>query len=98
MFQMLKTTLHDAVTRFDLARTLFGRGRYWTTAYLVDGMLVDTGCADTAEEIVQALAGTPLVRIVNTHSHEDHISANAALQRTRQQLVRSYLRAGRLPR
>jgi glyoxylase-like metal-dependent hydrolase (beta-lactamase superfamily II) len=83
---MLKTTRYDAVTRFDLARTLFGQGRYWTTAYLVDGMLVDTGCAYTANEMARALAGTPLVRIVNTHSHEDHIGGNAALQRARPQL------------
>ncbi len=86
MFQMLKITRYGAVTRFDLARTLFGRGRYWTTAYLVDGMLVDTGCAYTANEIARALSDTPIVRIVNTHSHEDHIGGNAALQRARPQL------------
>ncbi len=86
MFQMLKTSHFDAVTRFDLARTLFGRGRYWTTAYLVDGMLVDTGCAYTANELARALSDSPLVRIVNTHSHEDHIGGNAVLHRTRHQL------------
>jgi glyoxylase-like metal-dependent hydrolase (beta-lactamase superfamily II) len=86
VFQMLKTTRFESVTRFDLARTLFGQGRYWTTAYLVDGMLVDTGCAYTANEMVRALSDIPLVRIVNTHSHEDHVGGNAALQRTRPQL------------
>lgn len=40
---MLETTSYGPVTRFDLGRTLFGRGRYWTSAYLVDGLLVDTG-------------------------------------------------------
>ncbi len=84
---MRKTTCYDAVTRFDLARTLFGQGRYWTTAYLVDGMLVDSGCAYTANEIVRALSDMPLVRIVNTHSHEDHIGGNAALQRSRPELT-----------
>ncbi len=80
---MLKSTQYESVTRFDFARALAGRGRYWTTAYLVDGMMVDTGCAYTARELVRALGGIPLVRIVNTHSHEDHIGANGALQRER---------------
>jgi glyoxylase-like metal-dependent hydrolase (beta-lactamase superfamily II) len=78
---LLKIIFFDPVTRFELARTLRGRGRYWTTCYLVDGMLVDTGCAFTAPELVQALGGKPLVRIVNTHTHEDHIGANGVLQR-----------------
>ncbi len=78
---MLKISSFDEVTRFDLARTLAGRGRYWTTCYLVDGMLVDTGCAHTAPELLRALAGTPVRRIVNTHTHEDHIGADGLLQR-----------------
>ncbi len=80
---MLKTTVYQSVTRYDLARTLAGRGRYWTTAYLVDGLLIDTGCAHTARELVEALGDTSPARIVNTHSHEDHIGANGMLQRQR---------------
>jgi glyoxylase-like metal-dependent hydrolase (beta-lactamase superfamily II) len=83
---MLKITRYGDVTRFDLARTLAGRGRYWTTAYLLDGMLVDTGCSYSAPELVAALVHAPLVRIVNTHSHEDHIGANGPLQRGREGL------------
>ena len=83
---MLKSTQYGEVTRFDLARTMAGRGRYWTTAYLVDGLLVDTGCAYTAPELVEALGDAPLLRIVNTHSHEDHIGANGCLQRGREGL------------
>lgn len=83
---MIKITTYDDVTRFDLARTLAGRGRYWTTAYLVDGLLVDTGCAFTAPELVEALAETALAGVVNTHTHEDHIGGNGPLQRERGEL------------
>jgi glyoxylase-like metal-dependent hydrolase (beta-lactamase superfamily II) len=77
---MIRTTQYGPVTRFDLARNLAGRGRYWTTAYLVDGMLIDTGCAHAAPELAQALDGIHLDRITNTHTHEDHIGANGRLQ------------------
>jgi len=78
---MLKAGSCRSVTRLDLARTLAGRGRYWTTAYLVDGALIDSGCAHTAPELAARLDGAPLECIVNTHSHEDHIGANSLLQR-----------------
>jgi len=78
---MLKTSRFGDVTRFDLARTLGGRGWYWTTAYLVDDVLIDTGCAFTAPELVAALDGVTLRLIVVTHSHEDHIGGCAALLR-----------------
>lgn len=83
---MLKVTRYGGVTRFDLSRTIAGRGRYWTTCYLVDGLLVDTGCAHTAPELARALADHPLTHIVNTHTHEDHIGANGALQGQRKDL------------
>jgi glyoxylase-like metal-dependent hydrolase (beta-lactamase superfamily II) len=78
---MLRQTQHGKVTRFDLAHTLLGRGRYWTAAYLVDDLLIDSGCAHSAQELADALAPSPLARIVNTHAHEDHIGANGILQR-----------------
>ena len=78
---MLKASTYQTVTRFDLAQTLAGRGRYWTTAYLLDGVLIDTGCAHTAPELCKALEGTQLTHIVNTHTHEDHFGANGPLQR-----------------
>ena len=80
---MIKITPYGGVTRFDLARTLSGSGRYWTTAYLVDRMLVDTGCAHSAPALIEALDDTALVQIANTHTHEDHIGANGPLQQQR---------------
>lgn len=83
---MLKISAYGDVTRFDLARTLAGGGRYWTTAYLLDGVLIDSGCAFTARELVKELEDRPLTHILNTHTHEDHIGANGLLQRQRANL------------
>jgi glyoxylase-like metal-dependent hydrolase (beta-lactamase superfamily II) len=83
---MIKISHFDAVTRFDLARSIAGRGRYWTVAYFVDGMLIDSGCAYTASELVRQLEDQPIEYILNTHSHEDHIGANGLLQRQREDL------------
>jgi glyoxylase-like metal-dependent hydrolase (beta-lactamase superfamily II) len=80
---MLKISEYGDVLRFDLARTIAGRGRYWTTAYFVDGIMVDTGCAHTGGELKRVLRGKSLHRIVNTHSHEDHVGGNGPLQRLR---------------
>lgn len=83
---MLKVTAFGDVFRFDSARSIMGRGRYWTSAYLVDGLLIDTGCAYAAKELLDELEDPP-EGILNTHSHEDHIGANGPLQRRCPDLV-----------
>jgi len=57
-----------------------GQVFYWTAAYLVDGLLIDTGCPHTAEEFVRSLEGRTVKLAVNTHYHEDHVGANYLLQ------------------
>jgi glyoxylase-like metal-dependent hydrolase (beta-lactamase superfamily II) len=84
--RMIKATSFPEVTRFDLSRRILGRGRYWTTAYLVDGVMIDTGCAHTAGELISALTEEPLLRVINTHTHEDHIGGNRQLQQEREGL------------
>ncbi len=79
-FVVIATRFGD-ITRFDLARTVLGRGRYWTTAYLVDGMMVDSGCRHTAPELARLLEGEAVTHLVNTHTHEDHIGGNEAVVR-----------------
>jgi hydroxyacylglutathione hydrolase len=63
-----------------MGREYQGRVLYWTAAYLVDGLLVDTGCPHTAEEFTEFLEGQHLDLAVNTHHHEDHVGANHRLQ------------------
>lgn len=77
---MLRVSSYGPVTRLELARTLARRGAYWTTAYLVDGLLIDSGCAYSAPELVAFLKDKPMNAILNTHTHEDHIGANGPLQ------------------
>lgn len=43
--------------------------------------MVDSGCAHTVPELTDAATRLKLEWIINTHSHEDHIAANAALKR-----------------
>lgn len=84
---MIKVSEYGFIKRLDMARSFWGRGRYWTTAYYVDGLVVDTGCAHTAHELEEVLDDQPVNTIVNTHSHEDHIGGNGPLQRHREELT-----------
>ena len=68
------------VTKFRLARSVWGMAYYFTAAYWVDGLMVDTGCLYTVPELLSALEDCHVDAIVNTHSHEDHVAGNAALQ------------------
>jgi len=83
---MLKKSQFQEVTRFDLARNLPGIGRYWTTCYLLEDTMIDTGCAHTSGELESVLRDIHVRCIINTHTHEDHIGANGLLQYHRKEL------------
>lgn len=77
---MINIDSFGEVIRIKMGREYQGRVLYWTAAYLVDGLLIDTGCSHTAEELTLSLEGQHLSLAVNTHHHEDHIGANHRLQ------------------
>lgn len=78
---MIEISQHGAVTRYRLGREVMGKVLYWTSCFWLDGLLIDTGCAHTAEELLAELRPRGVELIVNTHYHEDHIGANALLSR-----------------
>jgi len=85
---VLRTADFGEVARIELSREMDGQPLYWTAAYLVGGLLIDTGCPHTASELISYLDGRRGRRerrvelAVNTHEHEDHIGANRLLQET----------------
>jgi glyoxylase-like metal-dependent hydrolase (beta-lactamase superfamily II) len=80
MIHVDRVTDSGQVARLRLARELFGRPAYFTAAYWVDGLLIDSGCAHTARQLAHTLRSWQVDQVVNTHSHEDHIGANADIQ------------------
>jgi len=45
-------------------------------AYLIDGLLIDSGCHNTRWELTEYLAYHNISLAVNTHHHLDHIGGN----------------------
>lgn len=77
---MIHVEQHGPVVAIRMARAFLGRPLYWTAAYWVDGLLIDTGPRCTAHQLVRVLEQVHVDRIVVTHSHEDHIGGLHALQ------------------
>ncbi len=76
---MIETEQFEEVLQIRMGREFDGKIRFCTTAYLVDDLLVDTGCAHTAMELAEFLEGRAIHMAINTHYHEDHIGANHIL-------------------
>ncbi|NPV27436.1 MAG: MBL fold metallo-hydrolase [Firmicutes bacterium] len=77
---MLRVIHHRHVIQFKMSRTIPGGGRFTTSAFLFDGLLIDTGGIYCREEFMQALRRFPPQLVVNTHYHEDHIGNNKPIQ------------------
>jgi len=55
---VLKATQVGDVTEIKMGRSLDGEtALYWVAAYLIDGILIDTGCDYTKNELAEFLDG-----------------------------------------
>lgn len=77
---MIQLRYFDSVIQIMMSPERNGSPGYWVSAYLVDGLLIDTGCVRTAPEMAEFLAGRTPFLAVNTHYHEDHVGGNKLLQ------------------
>lgn len=73
---MIEISEFEQVTQIRMSRELDGQPVYWVAGYLVDGLLIDTGCSHTSKELTAFLEGRELRTVVNTHYHEDHVGGN----------------------
>lgn len=76
---MIHVEQHGPVLCIRLARGVAGRTLYWTAAYWVEGLLIDTGPSCAASQLLRMLEHAYVDRIALTHSHEDHIGGLALL-------------------
>jgi glyoxylase-like metal-dependent hydrolase (beta-lactamase superfamily II) len=76
---VIETSKFEDVTRIRMSLEADGKPVYWVAAYLVDGLLVDTGSSHTVDELVGFLEHEKLDLVVNTHYHEDHVGADRAI-------------------
>jgi len=77
---MLNATQVGNVTEIKMGRSLDGvTALYWVAAYIIGGILIDTGCDYTKNELAEFLKDKKPSVIVNTHYHEDHVGGNALL-------------------
>ncbi len=77
---MLEISTFNEVTQITMGYEINGSVLYRVSAYLVDGLLIDTGCQHTASELSDYLSECNLKKVVNTHYHEDHIGGNKIIE------------------
>jgi glyoxylase-like metal-dependent hydrolase (beta-lactamase superfamily II) len=77
---VLATSVFEDVLQIRLCRYPEFVPAATVSVYLVDGLLVDSGPAHTAEELTDFLSSKRITIAVNTHFHEDHIAGNKFLQ------------------
>ncbi len=77
---MLKQTMTGPVKIIRSGRSIGDYVPYQVHAFLLEDVLIDTSCAWVRSELLTALEGERVRKIINTHHHEDHIGNNRAVQ------------------
>lgn len=70
---------HGPITEIVMSPVLFGRPVFPFRAYLVDGLLIDTGPPLVQAQMAAFLKEHRVEQVVNTHHHEDHAGNNALI-------------------
>lgn len=78
---MIRIRSHEDVTLYKMGRSIGPWVFYWTHAFLLNEVLVDTGTTACGRAFLKALGQKRVTAIVNTHHHEDHIGNNNLLQK-----------------
>jgi glyoxylase-like metal-dependent hydrolase (beta-lactamase superfamily II) len=77
---MFEIKSYKEISRIMMGSEINGHVYYKVAAYLVDDLLIDTGCHNTRWELVDYLANKDVSLAVNTHHHIDHIGGNKAIR------------------
>ena len=65
---------------YKMGRTILNYVPYFVHCFLIGDALIDTGTLYAGDELISAIDGRQIGRIINTHYHEDHIGNNQRLQ------------------
>ena len=72
---MLISEVHGDVEVVKVGYEVKGRVLYWVYLYYYKGILFDTGCPHTAQEVFDYFKDREIKAVLITHYHEDHIGA-----------------------
>jgi ribonuclease/clavin/mitogillin len=76
---VFKVDKYNVITRIMMGSDVNGRVLYSVAAYLIDGLLIDSGCHKSRWNLVNYLATQNTSLVVNTHHHVDHIGGNKVI-------------------
>lgn len=73
---MFEVDRYNEITRIMTGSEVNGRVLYSVAAYLIGGLLIDSGGHNTRWKLLEYLATQNISLVVNTHHHVDHIGGN----------------------
>lgn len=90
---MLSVEEYDQVLAIRMSHRILGREVSQAFAYLVEGLLIDTGLPRTGTKLVEVITERELRLIVNTFHNPENVGNNALLQRTFSVPIRAHKEA-----